>query len=196
MLPSTRAALARSHLDRISPIRDAASCPKSTASVHGRASRSSVLQLQLQNSSRRCSCAQRMSPGQRKQTLGMIICLLRCTVSWVGKRSESLYHACSLCVCLLVPSCLRSCMLLTVILVAQHHPSGPGPYSTLLCCSREMANQCSTPVQIPVGAIQALLEVQRLSKYPPFKQLVNIAFTRSLIESILPCEFSLTGGYS
>ncbi|KAK9864573.1 hypothetical protein WJX84_004373 [Apatococcus fuscideae] len=39
---------------------------------------------------------------------------------------------------------------------------------------------------IPVGAIQAILEVQRLSKYPPFKQLVNIAFTRSLIESILP----------
>ncbi|KAK9845039.1 hypothetical protein WJX74_009951 [Apatococcus lobatus] len=39
---------------------------------------------------------------------------------------------------------------------------------------------------IPVGAIQAILEVQRLQNITPFKQLVNISFTRSLIESILP----------
>ena len=47
-------------------------------------------------------------------------------------------------------------------------------------------------MQIPVGAIQAILEVQRLSKYPPFKQLVKIAFTRSLIEAILPSEHLYT----
>ena len=41
-------------------------------------------------------------------------------------------------------------------------------------------------MQIPVGAIQALLQVQRLDTITPFKQLVNIQFTRSIIESLLP----------
>ncbi|KAK9852109.1 hypothetical protein WJX84_005426 [Apatococcus fuscideae] len=39
---------------------------------------------------------------------------------------------------------------------------------------------------VPVGAIQAILQVNRLQNITPFKQLVNISFTRSLIQSILP----------
>ena len=51
------------------------------------------------------------------------------------------------------------------------------------------ASNLPVALQIPVAAIQALLEVQRLDKYTPFKQLVRIAFTRSLIESVLPGEY-------
>lgn len=39
---------------------------------------------------------------------------------------------------------------------------------------------------IPIGAMQGIIEVQRLSDVPVFKQLVSVAFVRSLIEAILP----------
>jgi hypothetical protein len=39
---------------------------------------------------------------------------------------------------------------------------------------------------IPVAAVQAIIEVDRLKNIVVFKQLVNITFIRSLIESILP----------
>ncbi len=45
-------------------------------------------------------------------------------------------------------------------------------------------------IQVPIGAIQAILEVQRLDNITPFKQLVQISFTRSLIESVLPGALS------
>ena len=41
---------------------------------------------------------------------------------------------------------------------------------------------------IPIGAIQAIIEVNRLEKIVVFKQLVSVAFVRSLIEAILPGE--------
>ena len=39
---------------------------------------------------------------------------------------------------------------------------------------------------IPVGAVQALVNVQLLNKIPPFHQLLKIQFTNALIVSILP----------
>ena len=39
---------------------------------------------------------------------------------------------------------------------------------------------------IPVGAVQALVNVQLLNKIPPFHQLLDIQFTNALIISILP----------
>ena len=39
---------------------------------------------------------------------------------------------------------------------------------------------------IPIGAVQAIIEVDRLKNIPVFKQLVNISFIRSIIEAILP----------
>ena len=39
---------------------------------------------------------------------------------------------------------------------------------------------------IPIGAVQAIIEVDRLRNVPGFKQLVSITFVRSLIEAILP----------
>lgn len=44
---------------------------------------------------------------------------------------------------------------------------------------------------IPVGAVQALVNVQLLSKIPPFKQLLNIPFTNAIIVSILPGVYAL-----
>lgn len=41
---------------------------------------------------------------------------------------------------------------------------------------------------IPIGAVQAIIEVNRLSKIPGFKQLVSISFIRSIIQAILPGE--------
>lgn len=41
---------------------------------------------------------------------------------------------------------------------------------------------------IPVGAVQALVNVALLSKIPPFKQLLKINFTNAIIVSILPGE--------
>ena len=41
---------------------------------------------------------------------------------------------------------------------------------------------------IPIGAIQAIIEVDRLDNIVVFKQLVSITFVRSLIEAILPGE--------
>lgn len=39
---------------------------------------------------------------------------------------------------------------------------------------------------IPVGAVQAMVNVDLLGKIPPFKQLLDIAFTNAIIVSILP----------
>lgn len=41
---------------------------------------------------------------------------------------------------------------------------------------------------IPVGAVQALVEVQRLQNIPVFKQLLQITFIKSLLQSIFPSE--------
>ena len=49
------------------------------------------------------------------------------------------------------------------------------------------AECCGTGLQmIPIGAVQALVNVQLLSKIPPFKQLLQISFTNAIIVSILP----------
>jgi len=45
---------------------------------------------------------------------------------------------------------------------------------------------------IPVAAVQAIIEVDRLKGIPGFKQLVDITFTRSLIQAILPGAPPLT----
>lgn len=45
---------------------------------------------------------------------------------------------------------------------------------------------------IPIGAVQAIIEVDRLSKISAFRKLVDIAFIRSIIEAILPGEGSCT----
>lgn len=37
-----------------------------------------------------------------------------------------------------------------------------------------------------MGAVQALVNVSLIGKYPPFKQLLDIAFTNAIIVSILP----------
>lgn len=39
---------------------------------------------------------------------------------------------------------------------------------------------------IPISAMQALVNVALLEKIPPFKQLLDIAFTNAIIVSILP----------
>ncbi|KAK9809699.1 hypothetical protein WJX73_006828 [Symbiochloris irregularis] len=39
---------------------------------------------------------------------------------------------------------------------------------------------------IPIGAVQALVEVQRLQNIPGFKQLLQITFIKSLLQSIFP----------
>ncbi|KAK9819826.1 hypothetical protein WJX72_002804 [[Myrmecia] bisecta] len=39
---------------------------------------------------------------------------------------------------------------------------------------------------IPVAAIQAVLEIERLSKIVPFKQLVSVSFVRSILTAVLP----------
>ena len=39
-----------------------------------------------------------------------------------------------------------------------------------------------------VGAVQALVEVQRLQNIPGFKQLLQITFIRALLQSIFPSE--------
>ncbi len=39
---------------------------------------------------------------------------------------------------------------------------------------------------IPIGAVQAIIEVDRLSKIEAFRKLVDITFIRSIIEAILP----------
>ena len=41
---------------------------------------------------------------------------------------------------------------------------------------------------IPVGAVQALVNVNLLNKIPPFHQLLDIQFTNAIIVSILPGE--------
>ena len=52
-----------------------------------------------------------------------------------------------------------------------------------------MVGCCAAVQIIPVGAVQALVNVSLLSKIPPFKQLLNIAFTNAIIVSILPGMF-------
>ena len=39
-----------------------------------------------------------------------------------------------------------------------------------------------------VGAVQALVEVQRLQNIPGFRQLLQITFIRALLQSIFPSE--------
>ena len=39
---------------------------------------------------------------------------------------------------------------------------------------------------IPIGAIQALVEVDRLDTVPFFKQLLEISFVKALLQSVLP----------
>ena len=39
---------------------------------------------------------------------------------------------------------------------------------------------------IPVGAVQALVEVDRLQNIPVFKQLLRITFIRALLQSVFP----------
>ena len=39
---------------------------------------------------------------------------------------------------------------------------------------------------IPVAAVQAIIEVDRLNGIPGFKKLIDITFIRSIIEAILP----------
>ena len=39
---------------------------------------------------------------------------------------------------------------------------------------------------IPIGAVQALVNVSLLKKIPPFKQLLKVNFTNAIIVSILP----------
>ena len=39
---------------------------------------------------------------------------------------------------------------------------------------------------IPVGAVQAIIEVDRLRNIPGFNTLVSVTFLRSIIEAILP----------
>ena len=70
-------------------------------------------------------------------------------------------------------------------------------HHTLLCCIQQRAVSSGTHIscvdtQVPVGAIQAILQVNRLQNITPFKQLVNISFTRSLIQSILPGESQMS----
>ena len=54
----------------------------------------------------------------------------------------------------------------------------------LPCFGLEPIHVCAQ--LIPVGAVQALVNVQLLNKIPPFHQLLKIQFTNALIVSILP----------
>ena len=55
-----------------------------------------------------------------------------------------------------------------------------------LACESDLTPPRLSMQLIPVGAVQALVNVQLLNKIPPFKQLLKIQFTNALIVSILP----------
>ena len=57
----------------------------------------------------------------------------------------------------------------------------------LLACGNVHRRQtCVCTQLIPVGAVQALVNVNLLNKIPPFHQLLDIQFTNAIIVSILP----------
>lgn len=52
----------------------------------------------------------------------------------------------------------------------------------------------ASPQLIPIGAVQALVNVSLLEKIPPFKQLLDIQFINAIIVSILPGALELLEG--
>ena len=80
-------------------------------------------------------------------------------------------------------------------------PLAPGPEQLLSVCRNRSWERQSRFVTIwvlfgllslfytiPIGAIQAIIEVDRLDNIVVFKQLVSVPFVRSLIEAFLPGE--------
>lgn len=49
-----------------------------------------------------------------------------------------------------------------------------------------MSRGCRVFTCVVCRALQALVNVQLLGKYPPFKQLLDIQFTNAILVSILP----------